>query len=107
MWLEDKGNGSYAVKVSYTGQFSGVGQDVGTFDVPAIRDTTPQALGEIRQTLSAHDVRINNLQKQLEQTVANNATLMNDILSVRGQVGELQALVTSLQTTLNAIVTRP
>lgn len=106
LWLEDKGNGRYDFMVSYTGAHSGVGQLVGSVDIPAIRSTAAQEMADIRTSVAGVDSKATSLQQQLNQYVAANAELRNEIMHLRGQAAELHSAVNSLQSTVNAIVGR-
>lgn len=107
LWMEDAGNGTYNIKVSYTGDFSGVGQLVGTFDVPAIRSTLPEEIDAIRNSIGGAQAQVNGLRGEIEQLRANNAALQNEVSQLRTQVAQLQSAVNSLQQTVNAINSRP
>lgn len=110
LWIEADPNmpGLYRVKASYTGQFSGVGVELGTFDVPAIRTTTAEEMAAINQKITALESENINLRAQLTNT---QQTLQGEIANLSSQLQGQVAMnaaqsqqITTLQQRLDAFI---
>lgn len=110
MWLEEDPHmsGLYRVKVSYTGQFSGVGVEVGTFDVPAIRSTTVAEMAAINQkltTLESENVNIRAELSNVRQTLQGEIAQLTTQLQAQVAMNAAQSQqITILQQRLDAFI---
>lgn len=110
LWFEEDANipGFYRVKASYTGEFSGVGVEVGTFDVPAIRATTAAEMAALQQRLDALNTEnnnlrgeMNNLRQGMQGEIANVTSQLNTQIAMN--VAQEQQ-IRALQQRLDALI---
>jgi len=108
VWLEETTNpGTYKILVSYTGTFSGVGQEVGQFDVPAVRDTAVSEMETLRSRMVGIEAQIAGANRRSDELARTIELLQQQNTNLQQQITTLNATVTTLQTTVNALVNRP
>lgn len=91
VWMEESTTpGQYKIMVSYSGEFSGVGQQVGMFDVPAIRSTLPQEMTAIRNDITGVSNRVGSLETTSRDLNDRIAGLSTQLATLQGTVAAIQ-----------------